>query len=369
MRPPEAGSGAQRSSPSDHVHQIPRHERAVLVDSIHTDESRHPIEVHLPSMIDHIQVARRVLAREMEGLRQLQAGIGASFAAAVEVLGATTGRVTVTGMGKSGLIGKKIAATLASTGTPSQFVHPAEASHGDLGMLTRADSCLALSNSGETGELANILAHCRNNQIPIVAITRETMSTLAKVANVVLPLPTAPEACALGMAPTTSTTCALALGDALAVALMEKSGFDAGSFRRFHPGGTLGVRLKTVADVMHVGSSVPVVTTRDAMSCTLVEMSAKGFGVAIVVEDGAPVGIVTDGDLRRHMSYLLMRTAGEVATLEPKCVPGTMSLSEAVSIMTEQAITSLCVVSQDGRLEGIVRMHDCIRAGGLQPAS
>ena len=285
------------------------------------------------------------------------------FARAVMLMLGARGRVIVSGMGKSGHVARKIAATLASTGAPALFLHPGEASHGDLGMVTGDDVCLLLSNSGETRELSDLIQYTRRFDIPMIAITRVSDSTLARQADVALILPDMPEACAIGMAPTTSTTCALALGDALAVALMEERGFAADAFHVFHPGGKLGAQFLRVSDVMHVGDALPVVSPGTPMGETLIEMSAKGFGIAAVAEDGILRGIITDGDLRRNLDGLMGCDAGQVATHNPRIATPDMLLSEALGLMNRYKIGAMLVVEEGGRLRGLVHIHDCLRAG------
>lgn len=309
----------------------------------------------------HLPRARHVLAKEIDGLERLKNSLDSGFDAAVDAILATVGRVIVTGMGKSGHVAGKIAATLASTGTPAQFVHPAEASHGDLGMLTSGDLCLALSNSGETAELAHIITYTRDRGIPLVAITGRADSTLARRADIALAIPPIEEACAIGMAPTTSTTCAMALGDALAVALMQARRFDQHAFRQFHPGGSLGALLLTVGDIMHTGEALPLVPPDCPMSDVLLVMSAKGFGVAIVTEQSRPVGVITDGDLRRHMGDLLNRVAQDVCTLNPQSIPPSTLVIDALDTMNRTGITTLCVTGTDLSEFGLVHIHDCLR--------
>ncbi len=312
-----------------------------------------------------IATARRVLALEADALRALAASLGASFAAALETLAAVKGRVIVTGIGKSGHIARKIAATLASTGTPALFVHPAEASHGDLGMVTNQDAVLALSNSGETAELADIVAYSKRFAIPLIAMTSDSASALARAATVALIYPGAVEACPMGLAPTTSTTLMLALGDALAVALLENKGFSADDFRQLHPGGKLGRRLLHVADIMHSGERIPLLPPSARMTDAIVEMTGKSLGcVGIVDSSGRLSGIITDGDIRRHISddNLLRRTAGDVMNRNVKTVRPDALASEALQIMNTKAITALFVV-EDGRPVGILHIHDCLRAG------
>ncbi|WP_372402870.1 SIS domain-containing protein [Tistrella bauzanensis] len=312
-----------------------------------------------------IAAGEQTLALEAAGLEALRAGLGVEFGRAVDRLHATTGRVIVTGMGKSGHVGAKIAATLASTGTPAQFVHPAEASHGDLGMITRSDAVLALSNSGATPELSDILAHTRRFAIPLVGITARAGSPLAEAADVALILPAVPEACPLRLAPTTSTTMTLALGDALAMALLDRRGFTAEDFRVFHPGGKLGARLIKVADIMHGPEALPLITPDRPMSEALIEISARSFGcVGVVDGQGRLAGIVTDGDLRRHMGPdLTARPVGEVMTADPKTIRVRALAAEALAIMNDFKITALFAVDDEGRPAGILHVHDCLRAG------
>jgi len=311
-------------------------------------------------------IARRVIDIESQALQQLADGLDDRFDRAVETLLNASGRVIISGMGKSGHIARKIAATFASTGTPAHFVHPAEASHGDLGMMAQGDVALVLSNSGETPELADLVAYTRRFGIPLVGVASRSQSTLLKQSDVALVLPTAPEACGTGIVPTTSTTMTLALGDALAVALMEHRKFTPEHFRDFHPGGKLGARLSKVRDLMHGGEALPTVALTAPMSDTLIEISQKGFGVAGVTDaDGRLTGIITDGDLRRHMDGLLSLTAADVMTAAPTTIaPGALA-EEAVAIMNQRKITCLFVVDPDNghRAEGLLHIHDCLRAG------
>jgi len=309
------------------------------------------------------EIGAEVLKIEARALLAMAENLAKPFEDAVALLADVQGRVIVSGMGKSGHIGRKIAATLASTGTPAFFVHPAEASHGDLGMITKSDVCIMLSNSGETAELADEIAHTKRFKIPMIAITKNAQSSLAKAANVALILPDAPEACSIGMAPTTSTTMQLALGDALAVALMKVHGFDKDHYRINHPGGKLGAQLLKVESIMHVGAALPVVSEATAMSEALLEMTAKGFGVAAVVADGQLLGIITDGDLRRHMDGLMDHTAGSVATMGPLTARPDMLASEALGIMNRKTISALMVVDGAGALKGLLHIHDILRAG------
>lgn len=308
-------------------------------------------------------IARAVLATESAALTQMGEALPADFDAVVAHILQLSGRVIVSGMGKSGHVANKIAATLASTGTPAQAVHPGEASHGDLGMITRNDVVILISNSGETRELADMIAYCTRFDIPLIALTKKATSTLARAARHVLLMPDAPEACALRLAPTTSTTMTMALGDALAVALMEARGFDRDSFNAFHPGGTLGAQLLRVSAVMHRDDALPVVTPHTSMGETLVVMSQKGFGVAAVVADGRLQGIITDGDLRRNMEGLMTRTAGEVATPNPLTIAPDSLLTEALGEMNRLKRTALLVVDEAGALIGLVHIHDLLRTG------
>jgi arabinose-5-phosphate isomerase len=307
-------------------------------------------------------IARTVLATEATALSRLAEDLPTDFDAVVTRLLALPGRVIVSGMGKSGHVANKIAATLASTGTPAQAVHPGEASHGDLGMITRNDAVILISNSGETRELADMIAYCTRFEIPLIAVTKRAGSTLARAADHLLQLPDAPEACAIGMAPTTSTTLTMALGDALAVALMQHRGFDREGYAAFHPGGTLGAQLLRVSAIMHRGDALPVVAPDTAMGETLVVMSAKGFGVAAVVEDGALKGVITDGDLRRNLDGLTGRSAGEVATPTPRSIAPDALLTEALAEMNAHKIGAL-MVTEEGRLLGLIHIHDLLRAG------
>lgn len=316
------------------------------------------------STTDFLATGRRVIAREAEALSLLGDSLGDSFGAAVQMLLGAEGRVIVSGMGKSGHIARKIAATFASTGTPAHFVHPAEASHGDLGMVMGGDVALLISNSGETTELADIIAHTRRFRIPTIAITARAESSLARQAEVVLLFPPAPEACETGIVPTTSTTMTLALGDALAVALMEHRAFTPEHFRMYHPGGKLGARLMKVRDLMH--KEMPLIAATAPMGDALLEISRKGFGVVgVTAADGALQGIITDGDLRRHMEGLLSLTAGDVMTRNPRTVAPDALAETAVALMNERKITCLFVLdpAQPGQALGIVHIHDCLRAG------
>lgn len=313
-----------------------------------------------------LETARRVIRAEAEALNGLADAVDQSLSEAVHLILGAQGRVIVSGIGKSGHIARKIAATLASTGTPAHFVHPAEASHGDLGMVTKGDVVLAVSNSGEAPELANLLAYTQRFGIPLIGITSRSTSTLATHCDIILLMPKTPEACGTGVVPTTSTTMTLALGDALAVALMEHRAFSAENFRDFHPGGKLGAQLASVGDLMHAGDAIPLAGEATPMSDTLLTISQKGFGVVGVLDnDGYLSGIVTDGDLRRNMAGLLDLTAGEVMTKSPTTIGPDALAEEAVNVMNARKITSLFVVDPSGsrKVVGILHIHDCLRAG------
>ena len=307
---------------------------------------------------------RRVLAMEAEALLALSDSLDAGFDEAVDILADASGRVIVTGMGKSGHVAAKIASTLASTGTPAHFVHPGEAAHGDLGMIARGDAVLALSNSGGTAELAAVIAHAARSSVPVIAVTANADSPLAEAASLAVVLPAVSEACPMGLAPTTSTTMMLALGDALAVALLERKGFSEDDFRDLHPGGSLGQSLQLVSDIMHGGGAMPLVGPDTIMAEALFEISSKAFGcVGVTDEAGALVGIVTDGDLRRSMSTdLLQRPVSAIMTASPKTIRPRALVAEAVAVMNEAQITALFVV-EDGMPVGVVHVHDCLRAG------
>jgi arabinose-5-phosphate isomerase len=317
---------------------------------------------------EFIASALRTLDAEREGIGALAGAmcnaLGTAFVAAVEKIRSARGRVIVTGMGKSGHIARKIAATLASTGTPAFFVHAADASHGDLGMITSDDVMLALSWSGETEELKDLINFSRRFRIALIAVTASADSTLGKAADIVLALPSAREACPHNLAPTTSSLMQLALGDALAIALLESKGFSAVDFGVFHPRGQLGAALKFVRDVMHPGAAVPLIRRGAPMSEAIVEMSAKGFGcVAVVEANGKLAGVITDGDLRRHMrADLLQATVDDIMTASPKVVRPDQLVGEALQFLNSSKITALIVVEAE-RPVGILNFHDLLRAG------
>ena len=313
---------------------------------------------------DFLKVGRRVILREAEALTKLADTLDGGFTQAIALIMAAKGRVITSGMGKSGHIARKIAATFASTGTPAMFIHPAEASHGDLGMVMSGDVVMVLSNSGETSELADIIAHTRRFDIPLIGIAARADSTLMRQADVAIVLPAAPEACETGIVPTTSTTMTLALGDALAIALMEHRAFTPDHFRIFHPGGRLGAKLLKVRDLMH--GDLPLTAATSPMSEALLAISRSGFGVTGVTDPaGALTGIITDGDLRRHMDGLLALTAGQVMTRDPRTIPPEALAEKALALMNSRKITCLFVLDPAAGPQaiGILHIHDLLRAG------
>jgi arabinose-5-phosphate isomerase len=310
---------------------------------------------------------RRVLLAESEALRIMADQQTDMISKALDLLTVKGGgRVIVSGMGKSGHVARKIAATLASTGTPSMYVHPGEASHGDLGMITPHDVLLALSNSGETPELTDVVQYSRRFAIPLVAMTSRADSALAQASDIALILPKVDEACPMGLAPTTSTILMMALGDALAVALLERKSFSQADFKIFHPGGQLGRRLLKVAELMHSGEELPLVAANMLMGQVLLVMTNKSFGCVGVLDDAGQhlAGVITDGDLRRHLEPALFgRTAAEVMTAGPKTTRPNALAAEALHVMNVRSITSLFVVDDEKHPVGIIHMHDCLRAG------
>lgn len=312
------------------------------------------------------ETARRVIRTEADALSQLADSLDVEFDRAVDLLLNAKGRVIVTGIGKSGHIANKITATLASTGTPAQFVHPAEASHGDLGMITRDDVVMAISNSGEAPELANLIAYSRRFSIPLLGITSRADSALGQQCDALLLLPQLPEACGTGVVPTTSTTMTLAIGDAIAVALMEHRDFKAENFREFHPGGKLGAKLSRVADLMHTGDALPLVPVDAPMSQALTQIGRKGFGMVGVIDDkGLLQGIITNGDISRHMDGLASLSAKEVMTRAPITIEPDALAEKAVGIMNDRKITCLLVTDPDQPkiIRGLLHIHDCLRVG------
>jgi arabinose-5-phosphate isomerase len=313
------------------------------------------------SDFDAVAVARRVLGVEAEALATLAASLGPAFVEAVDLLAAAKGRVILTGIGKSGHVGRKVASTLASTGQPAQFVHATEAAHGDLGMIGAGDIVIALSKSGEQREFAPIIAYAKRFAIPLIAVTAAADSTLGHAADIVLCLPAVPEAAESLDPPTTSTTLMMALGDALAVVLLERRGFTASHFSTLHPGGKLGAGLRLVAELMHGADELPLVTPETAMADAIQVMSDKRFGcVGVASADGRLVGIITDGDLRRHIDGLLDHTAAEIMTTTPRTATRETLAAEALQLIA--GVTVLFVV-EDERPVGIVSMHDLLRAG------
>jgi arabinose-5-phosphate isomerase len=317
-----------------------------------------------------LATAVRVLETEAKALQEMAGFLDDSFLQAVEMISAAEGRVVVTGMGKSGHVGKKMAATFASTGTPAFFVHPAEASHGDMGMIVRGDIVLALSNSGEAKELNDLIEYTRRFAIPLIGITSRPGSTLATRADVALLLPPAPEACPNGLAPTTSTTLTLAMGDALAVTLLEKKGFTETDFKVFHPGGKLGQQLMRVSEIMHKGDQVPLAAEDTPMAQAIEVITARGFGcIGLTGKDGTLTGIITDGDIRRKVGENIMQKAAkDVMTRGPKTVSPDTLVAEAMAVMNDmkntfRRITCLLVVDANGKPVGLLHIHDCLRAG------
>ncbi|MHA1151965.1 MAG: KpsF/GutQ family sugar-phosphate isomerase [Alphaproteobacteria bacterium] len=327
-----------------------------------------PDETANQAVNQDLDAGRRVLRLEAEGLDALANSLGEEFNRALDLLASASGRITVTGMGKSGHVARKIAATLASTGAPAQFVHPGEASHGDLGMIAPGDAVLAMSNSGDTTELNDIIVYTRRFGIPLVAMTAKAGSTLAEGADTTLLLPRASEACPMGLTPTTSTTMMLALGDAIAVALLERKGFSERDFQVLHPGGSLGRKLLHVSDIMHGPEILPLCRPDTAMSEAILIMTQGTFGCVGITDDGGTlIGIITDGDLRRHMDPgLLAVLAREVMTGPPRTIQPQALAAQALGVMNgvrnQRPITSLFVVEND-RPVGIVHIHDCLRAG------
>lgn len=312
-----------------------------------------------------ISIGKNVLTMEQKALGDLSDTLDGEFVKAVRLLQETKGRVIVTGMGKSGHIARKIAATMASVGTPAMFVHPAEASHGDLGMLTTDDIILALSNSGESKELSDIIAYTKRFGLHLICIVGNRESTLARASDVILCFPPFQEACSFGMAPTTSTTLSLALGDALAMALMDLKGFSKDDYRERHPGGKLGALLLRASDLMASGKDMPVVKQHTLMTEAVVEISGKGLGcVGIVDDNNVLIGLITDGDLRRHMNVnLLSSTVDEIMTHNPKTIAPDILAVEAVRLMNEKKITNFFVIDEQGHPLGLLHLHRCLQAG------
>ena len=311
-----------------------------------------------------LQSARRTIDKEVEALRMMEDELNGNLSQALDLMQNTKGRVIVTGMGKSGHVGTKIAATLASTGTPAFFVHPGEASHGDLGMVTEDDLVLAISNSGETKELSDIITYCKRYGIPLIAITKNPNSTLGRTGDILLKLPDDGEACPLGLAPTSSTTATMVLGDILAVCLLERKGFSKTDFKQRHPGGKLGSFLQKVSDLMHKGEEIPLVYDTASMQEALLMMTSKMLGcVGIIDKNRHLLGIITDGDLRRCLSPdMLTKKASELMTHNPKTTTPEILAVEAVKEMNEKKITQLFVIDHEQPV-GIIHLHDCLKAG------
>ncbi|WP_174235750.1 KpsF/GutQ family sugar-phosphate isomerase [Pseudohoeflea suaedae] len=310
---------------------------------------------------------RDVIAMEAEGLAALATSLDGAFAEAVHAFLNVEGRVVISGLGKSGHVGKKIAATLASTGTPASFVHSAEAAHGDMGMISSRDALMLLSNSGETAELMPVIEHAHRIGIPVIGISSGSDSTLIKAASIPLVLPAAQEACPIRMAPTTSTTMMLALGDALAMATMRLRGFSREDFQKLHPGGSLGLKLMKVRQFMHSRDRLPLIPADMPMAEAVMVMTSKSFGLAGVIDaDGQLIGVVSDGDLRRHLHELNSALAGEVMNSHPRMIQADMLAEDALRFLNEQKITALFVVEDetaDRTPVGIVHVHDFIRLG------
>lgn len=317
-----------------------------------------------------LESGRRVLRTEGEALLKLTEFLSDSFCDAIDIISAAEGRVIVTGMGKSGHIARKMAATFASTGTPAFFVHPAETSHGDMGMIVRGDVVLAISNSGEAKELLDLIEYTRRFAIPLIGITSRAESTLGQKSDIALLLPSCPEACPNGLAPTTSTTMTLALGDALAITLLEKKGFTAKDFKIYHPGGKLGQQLMKVSEIMHTGAALPLAAEDTPVADIVKTISEKGFGcIALTDASGKLAGLVTDGDIRRHLSDgLLAKSAKDIMTRTPRTAGPDMLVAEAMAVMNDlkntfRKITALIVVDDKGAPVGLLHLHDCLRAG------
>lgn len=314
---------------------------------------------------DDIAAAQQTIDKEIDALKIMRNDLNEDLIKALDIMQNVKGRVIITGMGKSGHIGRKIAATLASTGTPSFFVHPAEASHGDLGMLTEEDCVVAISNGGESKELSDIIVYCKRYGIPLIAMTKNPNSSLGKAGDYLLRLPDCGEACPLGLAPTSSTTATTVMGDILAVCLLERKGFSKTDFKQRHPGGKLGAFLQKVSDLMHKGEEMPLVSDTANMQEALLVMTSKMLGcVGIIDKENHLKGIITDGDLRRFMSgNLLNQNVTEVMTQNPKTTSPNVLVAEAVNIMNTKKITQLFVIDDQNRPLGVIHLHDCLRAG------
>ena len=307
--------------------------------------------------------ATTVILTEAKALNLLASELPKDFEDVVKLIIKLEGHLIISGVGKSGHIGRKIAATLASTGTPSHFVHATEASHGDLGALTTKDACLLISNSGETAELKDLVSHTRRYAIPLISISSNPKSSLIKASDFKLILPKVDEACSIGLAPTTSTTMTLALGDALAVTLMQEREFRPEHFKVLHPGGKLGAQVSKVSHLMHIGDKMPIIKPSSTMPEALIEMTSKGFGVAIIIQNNIVSGVITDGDLRRHMNNLMDMSAEEIASPNPITIHQDTLAIKALSIMNDQKINAIIAVDNKNYPVGILHIHDCLRAG------
>ena len=314
--------------------------------------------------VSYIAFGQDVLSQEAAALGILASSIGPSFDQAVSCLLHLRGRIAVTGMGKSGHVARKMAATLASTGSPAYFIHPAEASHGDLGMVSVDDAVVAFSNSGDTAELSDILLYASRHGMPVIGVTKRMESFLAVHSDIVLQLPDVPEACPLGCAPTTSTTMMMALGDAVSIALLKARGFRVEDFHAFHPGGKLGSRLVLVGEIMHKGRELPLVEDTAPMMDVICQMTDKGLGCTGITREGKLVGIITDGDLRRHMSpKLLEQTADAIMSHNPRTIGADQLAAKALGMMQTASITSLFIVDDQNQPVGLLHIHDCLKAG------
>ena len=312
-----------------------------------------------------LKSAKKAFGKELKSIKTLSSSFNNSFVKAVEVIHNQKGRVIVTGIGKSAHIGNKLSATLTSTGTASYFIHATEASHGDLGSIKKEDCVIAISNSGETLELKDMLNHLKRFAIPFATISSNPESTLMKSADFPLCLPSQPEVCPIGMAPTTSTTMMLALGDAISVSLMHKRKFDINQFKVFHPGGKLGAQMLKIKDLMHVKDKIPSVDPEMSMQETLLNMTSKGFGYAVVVKEKKLKGVISDGDIRRNINQLFEKKAGEIATLNPITVTDDIFVSEAIKIMNDHKIGVLVVINNNNEPIGITHIQDLLKAGAI----
>ena len=323
----------------------------------------HSVQKHVEAQSSLLALCRQVLDAEAAAIVDYSSRVGHEFTAALRLLHSAQDPIIVSGIGKSGHVARKIASTLRSIGRSAVFLHPAEASHGDLGLVGKASATLILSNSGETAELSNLISYCEKNGNPIVAITAMADSTLGQRADLTLAYGTVDEACPNGLAPTTSTTLMLAIGDALAVGLTHLLGITPAEFHRYHPGGKLSAQLLTVSDLMHCGDSLPLVTPDQPMQEVIDTISAKGFGVALVFDEGCAIGMITDGDLRRNANRLLHSKARDLISGKPLTIAPEKLALQALEIMSERGITCLVIEGTAGKLQGLIHIHDCVRAG------